>query len=57
MKKIITKFWGVAFILVLLSTLFVGAVPQAAAMNYMWFNFCYAGLFSHGRNPDARSRI
>ncbi len=34
MKKIIKKFWGVALLLVLLSTLFVGAVPQAAAGNY-----------------------
>ncbi len=31
MKKIIKKFWGVAFIVVLLSTLFVGSLPQAAA--------------------------
>jgi hypothetical protein len=38
MKKIIKRFWGVAFVLVLLSTLLVGAVPQAAAMNYLWFN-------------------
>jgi hypothetical protein len=31
MKKIIKKFWGVAFIVAMLSTLFVGAVPQASA--------------------------
>ncbi len=31
MKKIIKRFWGVAFIVALLSTLFVGAVPQASA--------------------------
>jgi hypothetical protein len=34
MKKIIKRFWGVAFVVVLLSTLFVGALPQAAAANY-----------------------
>jgi len=34
MKKIIKKFWGVGLILILLSTLFVGAVPQAAAGNF-----------------------
>ena len=31
MKKIIKKFWGVAFVVAMLSTLFVGAVPQASA--------------------------
>jgi hypothetical protein len=31
MKKIIKKFWGVAFVLVMLSTLFVAAIPQASA--------------------------
>ena len=31
MKKIIKKFWGVAFVVVLLSTLFVAAIPQASA--------------------------
>jgi len=36
MKKIIKKFWGVAFILALLSTLLVGAIPQAAANSYAW---------------------
>jgi len=34
--KTIKKFWGVVFILALLSTLFIGAVPQAAADNYIW---------------------
>jgi len=34
--KTIKKFWGVVFILALLSTLFIGAVPQAAADNYVW---------------------
>ncbi|MBN1692555.1 MAG: hypothetical protein JW845_03265 [Dehalococcoidales bacterium] len=34
MKKIIKKFWGVAFVIVLLSTLLVGAIPQAAAGNF-----------------------
>jgi len=33
MKKIITKFWGVALVVVLLSSLFVFAVP-ASAGNY-----------------------
>jgi hypothetical protein len=31
MKKIIKKFWGVAFVVVMLSTLFVAAIPQASA--------------------------
>jgi hypothetical protein len=31
MKKIFKKFWGVAFVVVLLSTLFVGTIPQASA--------------------------
>lgn len=34
MKKIIRKFWGVGLVLILLSTLLVGALPQAAAANY-----------------------
>jgi hypothetical protein len=38
MKKIIKRFWGVAFVLVLLSAMLVGAVPQASGMNYLWFN-------------------
>ncbi len=32
--KTIKKFWGVVFILALLSTLFIGAVPQASANPY-----------------------
>jgi hypothetical protein len=47
MKNIIKKFWGVALLLVLLSTLFVGAIPQAAAMNYAWFSsFALPGSFA-----------
>src|SRR4030042_6833926 len=34
MKKIIKRFWGVAFTVILLSTLFVGTLPQAAAGNF-----------------------
>jgi len=36
--KTIKKFWGVVFIVALLSTLLIGAVPQAAAVvnNYAW---------------------
>ncbi|MHB8105163.1 MAG: hypothetical protein ACYDG5_06445, partial [Dehalococcoidales bacterium] len=41
MKKIIKKFWGVAFVVVLLSTLLVGAIPQAAAGQ---LSFTYANL-------------
>jgi hypothetical protein len=36
MKKIIRKFWGVGLVLILLSTLLVGALPQAAAASYAW---------------------
>jgi len=36
MKKIIRKFWGVALVVVLLSTLFVGTVPQASAATLAW---------------------
>lgn len=31
MKKIIKRFWGVAFVVVLLTTMLVGAIPQASA--------------------------
>jgi len=36
--KTIKKFWGVVFIVALLSTLLIGAVPQAAANSYAWAN-------------------
>jgi len=36
MKKIITKFWGVALIVMLLSTLFVAAAPVSAADPLTW---------------------
>jgi hypothetical protein len=36
MKKIIRKFWGVALIVVLLSTLFIGAVPVVNAGTLAW---------------------
>jgi len=36
MKKIITKFWGVALIVMLLSTLFVAATPVSAADPLAW---------------------
>jgi hypothetical protein len=36
MKKLITKFWGVGLIVILLSTMFVGAVPQASAATLAW---------------------
>ncbi len=36
MKKIIKRFWGVAFTLVLLSTMLVGAIPQASADTLAW---------------------
>jgi len=36
MKKIIKRFWGVALVVVLLSTLLVGTLPQAAAANLSW---------------------
>jgi hypothetical protein len=38
MKKIIRKFWGVGLVLILLSALLVGAVPQASAFPYAFFN-------------------
>jgi len=34
MKNIIKKFWGVGLVVILLSTLFVGTVPQASANPY-----------------------
>jgi hypothetical protein len=36
MKKIITKFWGVGLILMLLSTLFIAATPVSAADPLNW---------------------
>jgi len=36
MKKIVTKFWGVALIVMLLSTLFVAAAPVSAADPLTW---------------------
>jgi len=36
--KTIKKFWGVVFILALLSTLLIGAIPQAAADSYAFAN-------------------
>jgi len=36
--KTIKKFWGVVFILALLSTLLIGAIPQASADSYAWAN-------------------
>src|SRR3989304_2071886 len=36
MKKAITKYWGVALIVVLLSTLFVAAAPASAADPLTW---------------------
>src|SRR4030042_1936191 len=46
MKKIIRKFWGVGIVLILLSTLFVGAIPQAAGGNFALTNsFAQPGIF------------
>src|SRR4030042_4348496 len=36
MKKIIRKFWGIGLIVVLLSTLLVGALPVSAADPLNW---------------------
>jgi hypothetical protein len=36
MKKIIRKYWGIALVLVLLSTLFIAAAPTSAADPLMW---------------------
>ncbi|MHB8104430.1 MAG: beta propeller repeat protein, partial [Dehalococcoidales bacterium] len=41
MKRVFKKFWGVIFVVVLLSTLLVGAVPQATAGE---LSFTYANL-------------
>ena len=35
MKNFIRKFWGVGLIIILLSSMFVGSVPQASAGNYV----------------------
>jgi len=49
MKKIIRKFWGVAFTVALLSTLLIGAIPQASAASY-----AFAGDISQ---PTAANRV
>jgi hypothetical protein len=57
MKRIITKFWGVGLILMLLSTLFMAATPVSAADALMWnYKFDTPGGGSWGLAPGTDIR-
>jgi photosystem II stability/assembly factor-like uncharacterized protein len=47
MKKVIKKFWGIALIVVMLSTLFIAATPTAAADPLKW-NYTAGMLYFPG---------